>query len=120
MASQIADNNSKEDNDLEFWFNAMSPVALSSFSSNTNSNKNTSANVAAIPPILVARPDRSRSLAAILTETILYASILNFPVTATVGNLFSVNEFCFLKYKLFVIFSFFFLITNGETKKVTN
>ncbi|XP_020204312.1 coiled-coil domain-containing protein SCD2 isoform X1 [Cajanus cajan] len=60
MASQnaVADDG-EDDDDLDFRFSAPPPAALSSFSG--SSNRSTSANAAAIPPISVARPNRSPS-----------------------------------------------------------
>ncbi|XP_027356234.1 coiled-coil domain-containing protein SCD2-like [Abrus precatorius] len=63
MASQTtADDDGDEDDDLGFRYSAPPPTALSSFSTNANSNKSASANATAtIPPISVARPNRSPS-----------------------------------------------------------
>lgn len=56
MASQTVDDDD-DDDDLDFRYSAPPPSALSSFSSNRNS----SANANSIPPISVARPNRSPS-----------------------------------------------------------
>lgn len=61
MASQTVDDDD-DDDDLDFRYSAPPPSALSSFSSNRNS----SANANSIPPISVARPNRSPSPAVIL------------------------------------------------------
>ncbi|ESW09884.1 hypothetical protein PHAVU_009G164500 [Phaseolus vulgaris] len=62
MASQnaIADDG-EDDDDLDFRFSAPPPSSISSFSSNASSNRSTSTNAATIPPISVARPNRSPS-----------------------------------------------------------
>ncbi|KAK7353864.1 hypothetical protein VNO80_19317 [Phaseolus coccineus] len=62
MASQnaIADDG-EDDDDLDFRFSAPPPASISSFSSNASSNRSTSTNAATIPPISVARPNRSPS-----------------------------------------------------------
>ncbi|XP_047155445.1 coiled-coil domain-containing protein SCD2-like isoform X1 [Vigna umbellata] len=62
MASQnaIVDDGEDED-DLDFRFSAPPPASLSSFSSNASSNRSTSTNASTIPPISVARPNRSPS-----------------------------------------------------------
>ncbi|XP_004501742.1 coiled-coil domain-containing protein SCD2-like isoform X2 [Cicer arietinum] len=56
MASQTVDDDD-EDDDLGFRYGAPPPSAFSSFSS----NKSSSANATGIPPISVARPNRSPS-----------------------------------------------------------
>lgn len=72
MASQTVDDDDDEDDDLGFRFSAPPPAALSSFSS----NKSTSYNGNTIPPISVARPNRSPSPAVILSAIVPYASLL--------------------------------------------
>ncbi|KAL2347094.1 hypothetical protein Fmac_001094 [Flemingia macrophylla] len=61
MASQnaVADDDGEDEDDLDFRFSAPPPAALSSFSSNII--RSTSASAATIPPISVARPNRSPS-----------------------------------------------------------
>ncbi|XP_061339871.1 coiled-coil domain-containing protein SCD2-like isoform X2 [Gastrolobium bilobum] len=61
MASQTVSDDGEEDDDLGFRFSAPPPAALSSFSSNVNSNKSTGASATTVPPITVARPNRSPS-----------------------------------------------------------
>ncbi|KAL3025497.1 hypothetical protein AAZX31_04G182800 [Glycine max] len=62
MASQnTTADDGEDDDDLDFRFSAPSPASLSSFSSNSGSNRSASANATAIPPISVARPNRSPS-----------------------------------------------------------
>ena len=71
MASQnaIADDG-EDDDDLDFRFSAPPPSSISSFSSNASSNRSTSTNAATIPPISVARPNRSPSPAVIPTAIV--------------------------------------------------
>lgn len=69
MASQTADDD-EEDDDLGFRYSAPPPPAVNSYSSHVNSNKNSST---AIPPISVARPNRSPSPAVILTTNVFMA-----------------------------------------------
>ncbi|KAG5050030.1 hypothetical protein JHK85_011133 [Glycine max] len=62
MASQnTTADDGEDDDDLDFRFSAPSPASLSSFSSNSGSNRSASTNATAIPPISVARPNRSPS-----------------------------------------------------------
>ncbi|XP_014501034.1 coiled-coil domain-containing protein SCD2 isoform X1 [Vigna radiata var. radiata] len=62
MASQNAIvDDGEDDDDLDFRFSAPPPASLSSFSSNASSNRSTSTNASTIPPISVARPNRSPS-----------------------------------------------------------
>ncbi|KAG5019551.1 Coiled-coil domain-containing protein SCD2 [Glycine max] len=62
MASQTTTaDDGEDDDDLDFRFSAPPPASLSSFSSNSGSNRSASANATAIPPISVARPNRSPS-----------------------------------------------------------
>ncbi|TKY73700.1 Coiled-coil domain-containing protein SCD2 [Spatholobus suberectus] len=62
MASQnAAADDGEDDDDLDFRFSAPPPASLSSFSGNANSNRSASANATVIPPISVARPNRSPS-----------------------------------------------------------
>lgn len=68
MASQTADDDGEDDDDLGFRFSAPPPAALSSFSSNKSTSANATA--AAIPPISVARPNRSPSPAVILNAAV--------------------------------------------------
>ena len=71
MASQnTTADDGEDDDDLDFRFSAPSPASLSSFSSNSGSNRSASANATAIPPISVARPNRSPSPAVILTSIV--------------------------------------------------
>ena len=72
MASQTVDDD-EDDDDLGFRFSAPPPAALSTYSTNANSNKN-SANT--IPAVLVARPNRSPSPAVIQTTIVFYSLFL--------------------------------------------
>lgn len=74
MATRTVDDDEDDDDDLEFGFSVPPASAHSSFSSNRSSTAN--ANV--IPPISIARPNRSPSPAVILTALAPYACMFRF------------------------------------------
>lgn len=79
MASQTAaadDDGEDDDDDLDFRFSAPHPPSLSSFSSNANNHKSSSASSATtIPPVSLARPNRSPSPSVILAAIVPYETV---------------------------------------------
>jgi hypothetical protein len=72
MASRTVDDDEDEDDDLDFHFSKPTPTAFSSISR----TKSSGADAPTVPPISLARPNRSPSPAVILTALASYASVL--------------------------------------------